>query len=330
MTIPEIIGNGISDHWSCKCYVSAVSIFQPIYSSFELLFNNDALNWFVFELLLLLPLFFRLYGFGVQQKLTKFYNETRRQLINYQFLFGFTTVLCSILQIFIPQASACVIWDGISYGPLRSNNPSPSQSIVLVTVLLLTIACLSIERRLFYVIGVIIILSFLILSSILSGATSIAQAILSLAMGACILFIYRFVPPISIPLSSLIAIVGGIILFSIDIHNHQISDDLVQYSVVPGICGCFILVVNLYHFFRFISYQNNYGWFTVNWVQVDKGSSDCIATAVIPGVIEVKNGDEFGERLFRDIIDGAICFLALLIFNGIISKAFSYRFFNAG
>ena len=323
-----IIRNGISDSWLCKCSVGAREVFGPFYSSFSLLFNFDAVNWFVFELLLLLPIFFRLYGFGLQYKLTNFYNETRRQLIQFQFLFGLSATLCTILQIYIPQAPACVEWDGLNYTPLCSNYVSPSIPIVLVTILLFTISSIKSNKRIFTIIGSSIILIFLIISSILSGTTSISQAILSFVVGTFFISIYRFLPPIFVPFSSIISIILGLVVFIIDLKKIDLESSQAQNSDIPGICSCYLLCTNLYLFFRFVSYQNNYGWFTTHWVKVDASSSGSLATAVIPGVVDTKNVDEFGQRLSRDIIDGAICFLALLIFNGIISKLFEYTFFN--
>ena len=134
--------NGFADNWLDRCYRIGDSFFYPAYASLLLMLHFDALNWVVLELLLVLPLFFRLYGFGVQQKLGRFYNTARNQLIIFLIEFGVVTVICSSLQITLPQSGACMVWDGIEYSRYRNSGVSPSSTIALLVLLTLKMGLL--------------------------------------------------------------------------------------------------------------------------------------------------------------------------------------------
>lgn len=324
-----IITNGVSDNWFDSCHATASNFFRPIYSSFQLLFHFDSMNWIILELLLLLPVFFRLYGFGVQQKLSKFYTEARSQLIHFMFLFSLASVICPILQLFLPRSAGCITWDGLNYTPLRNGNyQSPSYDIVLITILLFLL--ISVEIGTWYIASTIAVFFFIaiLLSSILSGSQTVSQALFSVAVASWLFFSFRFLPPIARPIAGITVFLFGFVYFIIEIVKLGRDDILVQACAVPGIRGCLLMVVNMALFFRYVFSQDNYNWFALSWHQSGESSSGSNIRAIIPGVIMVGSGDMFGKRLIKDIIDSSVAFIVVLICNEFVAKFFQYRLFS--
>ena len=326
-----IITNGISDGWFDSCHTVAAKVFQPIFSSFQFLFHFDGLLWIVIELLLLLPVFFRLYGFGVQQKLARFYNSTRYQLILFLYLFSASAALCSAIQICLPQPPACVTWDGLNYLPLRNNYLSPSFTIVLVTILVSFLFTVAIGIWYISLVVAIIFFVAIFLSAILSGSATINQALMSVAIGFWLFFIYRFMPPIFIPLAGAVIFIFSMSTFIFRIVEKGKDESFVQLCVVPGIRGCICLLIGciLYILHVKIGNQDNFNWFAFNWDKRNSNSSSSTGNAVIPDVVNTGSGDIFGKRLKIDILVGFISFVVVLGFNIFVAKYFIYEMFSS-
>jgi hypothetical protein len=197
-----VITSGISDAWFDCCHTLSLDAFHLVFTAFHVLFHFNSLNFILVELLLLLPVFFRLYGFGVQQKLTRFYSETRSQILRFMYLFALSTVLCSSLQLLLQQTPACVQWDGRHYAPLRSTYASPNLDIVVIAILgcILVAVTLSVLSVASVVAAVFFVGVFV--SAVLSGTATINQALLSSAIGAWMFFAFRFLPPLFVPSAS--------------------------------------------------------------------------------------------------------------------------------
>lgn len=329
--------NGISDSWLDACHVYGETVFEPLFSAFKLVFHFDSLNWILLELLFLLPVFFRLYGYGVQQKLTRFYDETRHQLIHFMFLFGMSTVVSSSLQLIFNQAPACVSWDGTNYHALRDIYSSPNLDLAVITILMIILSSVVvnmwIERRHAPILQIslfIMAIGFYVIlfcSAFWSGTININQAVLSVALGAWLYFFFRFVPPLFIPLLTAILMPLSLILFISVIKTEGKESDIVARSVVPGIRGCIVLVINMALYWRYVQQQDNFRWMNTQW---NYGGSSPAETeiAVIPGVISREKGTVFGMRLNSDIRDGAVAFVAVLLCNEFISDYFDYALFS--
>ena len=327
----QIITNGICYNWFDGCLACKPSIFQPIFSSYQFIFHFDGLLCIITELLVLLPTFFRFYGFGVQQKLAKFYNNSRYQLIIFLFLFSLSAVLCSDFQIFLPQPPACVTWDGLNYEPIRPNYLSPSLTIVLITIIICFIFTISIFTSAIWLIYIVIltfIYLFAIISAILSGTQTINQVLLSMALGFWLFYLYRFLPPIFIPVSSTLFLVCSMILFIYEIIDKGRKDDFVKLTVVHGLRGCILLIFSIYLLIRHSKSNSNFNWFKISWSKGYNPDGTTIGGAVVPSVVDVGTGDLFGNRLKKDMIDSFLLFVAVLLINEFVSEFFDYAMFS--
>lgn len=322
-----VFTNGISDNWRSACQLHLSWFFQPIYSSFQLLFHFDSLNWILLELLIILSLFFRLYGFGVQQKLSKFYGEVRNQLLSFMYLFASGIVVCGVLQLMLPQPPVCAAWDGVEYAPLRAQYMTPSADIVVLSMLscLFAFAQVSVWRKASVVICAFFV--FLFLSAIFSGSSTVCQALLSASIGAWLYFAFRFLPHIAVPIIGGMLILGGGTYFAVWIAKKGVKNNLVISSAIPGLRGCMQLAVNMCLYLRFALRNPNFNWFGFRWESRNNSDDGSDGGAVIPNVLTGGESDAFGKLLRTDVIDGAIAFLVVLACNGIVVYKFDYDLF---
>lgn len=321
-----IISNGIGDDWFNRCYATSTGFFQTFYSSLQFIFHFDSLNWVVIELLFITPIFFRLYGFGVQQKLTKFYNQARIQLITFLFYFSFITVLSCILQYLLPRSPACLKWDGLNLSPLRSDYSSPSVIIMLTAILFLMFFTPSQQR--WSIITVTVFLFFLLatISSILCGCNSIYQALCSLCIGFWAFFIFNFLPLIFIPIFSAAIAIFALFLFIPVLFKGGDASDI--SCATTGMRAFFLLIVTMFLFFEYVYSIDHFDWFEIKWRGVKITPSQEDSVAIIPGVLKVTEEDRFGRKLKRDIISSAVAFIIVLCCNCMSVLLLKYTFYD--
>jgi hypothetical protein len=317
--------SGISDSWFDSCLAVDSTVFSSIFSAFQLLFHFDSLNFILVELLLLLPVFFRLYGFGVQQKLTKFYDETRSQLIRFMYLFGLSTVLCSTLQLLLRQSPACISWDGVNYLPLHTKYASPNLDIAVIAILMCILISVTLGIGSLASIVAFLFFAGVFVAAILSGTATVNQALLSSSLGAWLFFTFRFLPPIFVPACAALVSVPSLAYAIVFIVEEGKESEIVAASVVPAIRGCLLLIVNIALYLRFVRVQEDFQWTRVVWDRGDVSSSG--SGAVIPDVV-TGTGDSFGKKLTRDIFDSGIAFIAVLACNQFVAQYFNYELYN--
>ena len=332
----QVLTNGISDGFFDSCQARSANVFQPLFASFRLLFTFDSLNWILVELLLLLPIFFRLYGFGIQQKLTEFYNTMRDYLIHIMYLFGVSTVACSGLQLLFQSRPACVVWDGMNYKHFVDLYVSPSLDLVVITILMCILSTVlfrmwhnsrpALFELVFYVIAVLFYV-LVFASTFLSGTITINQAVFSVALGIWLFFLFQFLPPVFVPVLSLVLMFISMVFFIIKVRSSGRFSDSVRLCVVPGIRGCMLLIVHMGLYLFHVREQDNFNWFRASWMEAS-GDDASEIKAVIPGVVKVQNSDAFGNRLKKDIRNGAIAFVVVLGCNQFVTRYFRYDLFN--
>jgi hypothetical protein len=242
------------------------------------------------------------------------------------YLFGMSTVLCSSLQLLLRQAPACVSWDGVDYLPLRATYACPDLDIVLITILMCIL--ISVVMGMWYVAGIIAVLFFIgvFITSILAGTATVNQALLSAAIGTWLFFLFRFLPPLFVPLSAVLLMIPSIVFYIIFIVAQGKDSEIVAVSVVPGIRGCMLLAVNMYLYLRFVKFQDDFEWLRVEWDRGGDSGSGSGGDAVIPQVIS-DTGDVFGTRLSRDMIDSGCAFGVVLVCNLFVGTYFDYALF---
>ena len=323
----EITSNGIGDGWFDMCCAVPTTVFQTFFSSFQFIFHFDSLNWVVIELLIIMPIFFRLYGFGIQQKLTKFYNKARFQLITFLFYFSFITVFSCVLQYLLPRSPACQKWNGLDLEPLRTDYGSPSVIIMLSAILFLMFFTYSDNHWTAINICFLIFLLVITISAVLSGTNSIFQAFASLCIGFWFFFLFNFLPLIFLPASTLIIGIVALALFLPVIWGENYTSAELSCAT-NGVRAVLLLIVTCILFIEYAYSIDNFQWFQIKWrgVTITNGNEDSVA--VIPGVLKFTDEDRFGKKLIKDIIWSIILFFVVLICNCLSVSLLKYNFYD--
>jgi hypothetical protein len=140
-------------------------------------------------------------------------------------------------------------------------------------------------------------------------------------------FAFRFPPPLFVPLAAVALAVPSIVYYILWIVDVGKDSSVVKASVIPGIRGYLLLVVNQALCFRFVSKNRGFDWFAVGWDHAGVSGGGTAVVAVIPDIIS-GTGDMFGARLTSDIIDNAIAFVVVLGCNLFVSQYFRYDLFD--
>ena len=88
-----------------------------------------------------------------------------------------------------------------------------------------------------------------------------------------------------------------------------------------------LLIVHMGLYLFHVREQDNFNWFRASWMEAS-GDDASEIKAVIPGVVKVQNSDAFGNRLKKDIRNGAIAFVVVLGCNQFVTRYFRYDLFN--
>ncbi|EAY20910.1 hypothetical protein TVAG_437360 [Trichomonas vaginalis G3] len=324
MSNNQRLTNGIGDDWFNKCCES-YTVFKAFYASFKMIFHFDSLNWIAIELLIIMPIFFRLYGFGIQQNLTRFYNKSRLQILNFLFFFSFITVFSILLQYLMPRSPACLIWDGNDLNPSRPDNGSPSVIIMLTTILFLMFLRADFKGWILVIIFAGFFFIMTTISSILSGSSSIFQALLSVCFGCWVFYVFNFLPPVFVPIVYLLISIAVVTIFGPEVVRYNKA---ASYLAKSGIRSTFLLTVTVILYILNAKSIDGFKWFQIQWYDGLLTSSKDDSVAIIPTVLRVTDEDRFGRKLNKDIIYSVIAFVAVLIFNSIFVHFLDYRFYQ--
>lgn len=322
----SLIANGIGDDPFNRCLAVGTSVFGPMFSVVEIILHSDMINWLLIELIILFPLFFRLYGFGFQNKITEFYFNTRQQLIIAMSTISLATVLCSMLQFYCPQPSACVYWNGLSYEPYKVPVLNPNNNIVCGTLLACTLVVLGKKSWLLRGLICFLVTFFIYLASLLCGAVSLNQCISSISLGVWLFFFFRILSPFFALVVNFIFAIAGFVIFIIP----NVGADYAYKETIVGIRGCLLLVLLSGLYIRFCMRQPDFKWFKLNINTGPRQEGIDMDGALIPRVRKAAEMDTLGSRLTRDIIEGAIAFLLVIIADGIIGFFYDYQIMDVG
>lgn len=338
MSLP--ISNGIADNWFNRCCAINTSVFNSFFITFKLIFHFDSLNWIAIELLIIIPIFFRLYGFGIQQKLTKFYNKARLQILNFLFYFSLITVISALLQFLMPRNPACLQWDGANLVPLRNDFGSPSIIIMLTTILFLMFLKADFTGWKIVIIVVGFFWFFTTTSSVLSGCSSIFQALLSVCFGSWIFFTFNFLPPIFVIISYVVIATLAFTYFIPEVVKAfkeslrgipELHDAYKRYLLnisTMGIRSTVLLTIIIILFILNARSIDGFKWFEMQWYEglLTRAKDDSIA--IIPQVMKITEEDKFDKKITKDIIFSLIAFVAVLGLNSFFVATFNVPIYN--
>ena len=330
--------SAIADDWWDACHiVKDNQMVNAIAETYRRTIHFDSIATIFCILLIVLPMLFKIYGFGIQTQLKSFYNKLYSGFNFYQVLLGLITEVIALLHLFVNQQPACVRWyrNQIQFnlGGLRSPN------LDLAMMVLLAEALISYHTK-FAILRIIIAITFVVLDAvtkILIGATNVSGAVETIALALWIIYFSKFVPPIVITsLSFLITLFLIIaICVSCSTFNQGIGFSTLKDSYFIALRGIFLAVISQVQYIHYAFSRSDFRWLSSNWTEefrFRESDSDGGDAEIPRGMAntETKSVD-FGKVLDRDLILGSICFICFLFGNWAIAvfpEPSGYSFFN--
>jgi hypothetical protein len=320
--------NAVSDNWFDRCMKTDNRLLAAIVQAFSRVFQFDCIVTIIYLILIIFPILFKIYGFGIQQRLRNFYNSSRLIIIEFLFLFSFSVDLCTIIHLCIQQPMPCVIWNGRDLSPLTHSSRTPNHELIVVFILCIGVWSLKIGIPLVRRTICVAIVLLECVAAVLSGYSSISQALISLTFGVWIIFLFNFLPPVGIPVIGSVAFVSSCVLFGVTFPKYQWSTALIKTSLHLCARGAISLFISCILLLRFGFAREEFDWHKVSWglgwKNNKEGSSDDV---VIPSMIRESFKDDFGSVLKTDLIVSIIAFILFLICNTLLNLNLGDRTF---
>lgn len=312
--------NANSDNWYDRCLKMDGRVLQAIAQAFNRIFQFDCIVTVVYLILIIFPILFKIYGFGVQQRLRNFYDSSRLVFIEFLFLCSFSVDLCTIIHLCIKQPMPCITWNGRDLDPFSHSSRTPSHELIITFILCIGVWSLKIGIPLVRRTICITIVILECVSNVLSGYASISQALISLAFGFWVTFLFNFLPPVGIPIIGFVALVSSCCLFGVNFSKYSWETSLIKTSLHLCARGAISLFISCLLQLRFGFAREEFDWQKVSWGpgwgKGNEGSSDDV---VVPSMIKENARDDFGNVLKIDLIDSIVAFVLFLIGNAALN-----------
>lgn len=320
--------NAVSDHWFDQCFDISNNLMASVSNAFDRLFQYDCIVTVGFQILIIFPVLFKIYGFGVQQRLRKFYDTSRGLFISFLFLCSFSMAICTLIHLWIQQPMPCLIWDGRTLSPGNNSSRSPNEELIIILILARAIWSLKFGHSFFRKLTCITIVLLDYTAALLSGVSSISQIILSVSIGFWIMCLYELLPPIGIPISCVLGILAMVTVFSLNYPRYGFQSDLICKSLHYCIKSTIVLAISCLLQLRFGFSRDSFDWFAVGWGPRWKtNDSDSSDDVIIPSMVREAPVSDFGKVLKFDLIDSLIAFILFLLGNTglyIADKSFQF------
>ncbi|EAY22215.1 hypothetical protein TVAG_093890 [Trichomonas vaginalis G3] len=322
--------SAISDKWYDVCHTKARGGMIGITETYRRTIHYDAIVTIIAIILIILPMLFKIYGFGLQTQLRNFYNRLVLNFCFYENLIGLGALVCSIFHIYINQQPACLRWDKNKTYFLRGQFRSPSPDLVTMTILASAIISYTPKFKIARYSIATIILVLDIFAQIYGGLSSYAGAVSSVALEFWVICFSKFVPPctftafnIVVIILALSAVIYSSIKFEYDADNNRDS----HYLAIRGMLAAIMAQV------FYVNYglsREDFNWMGSDWTEeLEENDSD--SGAEIPKMDTGAKTVDFGKVLNGDLYCGCIDFIIFLsgnIFLGMYPNMHGYSFFN--
>jgi len=320
--------NSISDHWFDCCLYSPNPIFDAISLALNRIFQYDCIVTVVFLILIIFPILFKIYGFGLQQRLRDFYDSSRIVFINFLFLCSFSMAISTIVHLWIQQPMPCITWDGRSISPSKNGSRTPNEEIIVLLILVESIWSLKIGMAFLCKIISILLFGTHCYSSIISGYSSISQVCVSISLGLWIIFLIKFLPPIGLPIFGFFATAGVGGLFFVLFPKYKWDLPIIRESLQICLRSSIVLIASCILLIRFANARREFKWMRLSWgFGWGATTADVMDEVIVPSMIKEAPLDDFGNILTTDLIDGCVCFWIFLAGNTFLYTSDSrYRF----
>lgn len=314
-----VLMNGVADNLFDCCLAKNNKLVQAVSLAFDRMFQIDCVLTVDYLILIIFPILFKIYGFGVQQRLRNFYDSSRLIFIEFIFLCSFSVSITSIMHLFIKQPMACISWNGHSIEPALKSTRTPNPEIIIILILGLGVWFLKVGYDTIRKLITFIIIAVEIVSTVLAGCASISQALISVIFGFWVVFLFKFIPPIGIPVLGAFTLILSIMILIFSNKKVIFGSPLMSQSTNMLIRSLISLLTSIILELRFGMGREDFDWKKISWgarwSNRDLGDDDEV---VIPSMIKENIRDDFGKLLRNDLIDSVISFIIFLLGNVIV------------
>lgn len=310
--------NVYKDNWLNECILIKNTFITSLNFALDRIFNFDSLVTIILLVIIIFPVLFQIYGFGVQLKLRNFYDNARKMFMNFLFLISLGVCLSTLLRLIVNQPIHCLIWDGRNVHPTENGGNSPDEAIISVTIFCLSTISLSIGYRWAFIIASVILIIFECLGSIFTGHSSISSAFLSFFIGVWIVCLFRYMPVGITPLFGICIFIINFVLFIVKYTEFTWGNEIMRDSLHLCFRSSFTLLIDCILLIIFGYTRPDYDWSQSNH-DANRFSDDNDDIVTIPSMVSEETGDNFGTILKKDLFYSFIAFLAFLIVNVILS-----------
>lgn len=317
-----MILNGQSDSWVNSCLYTDNKIIQSISNGVSRLIQFDSLFLVGFLSLIMFPVLFSIYSFGLQQKLRTYYNSLRNSMIRFFFIFAFSFASSTIFHLLIQQPTPCVYWErstGVSPLKFQSySSKSPNENIIIILVISTLLWEIQINIQLMLRLFAMMLLILFCFVEVIMGYSSVIQVIISLFWGFWIVSFFKLVPPIVYPISG--GLVGFVLFVLFGIRFKQFGWDapMMKESLTLSLRSSLMLLIYSAYIIHFGLSRKDFSWFKIDMSSSRMANPNDFFNALVPQMSTNEQQTDFGHLLNVDIIITFIGFILYLIGNFVL------------
>ena len=132
-TIKSFYINGISDYFLDRCLYRENQFYVGFCSTMNRILHFDCLSTIIFQILIIFPVLFMIYGFGTQVKLREFYDKINLSFMKYLIVFAFGSTVNGILHLYVKLPPPCIKWERLGLSDFKDYSRTPNNTLFIVT-----------------------------------------------------------------------------------------------------------------------------------------------------------------------------------------------------
>lgn len=317
-----MILNGLSDLWVNSCLYTNNKFITAISNGISRLIQFDSLLLVGFLTLLMFPVLFSIYSFGLQQKLRTYYNSLRNNLLKCFFIFSFSFGSSTVFHLLIQQPTPCVHWDRETQVlPLKfqsNSSKSPNEDIIIILVIFSLLWEIQIGFQVLIRLLAMALLLLFCAVEIYMGYSSILQVIISLFWGFWIVSFFKLMPPIIYPISGCLLSVVLFTLFGYRYRQYGWDEPMMKEPLLLSIRSSFVLLIYSGYIIHFGLSREDFKWFKTDLQGTRVSNPNKFFNALVPPMSTNEPLSDFGHLLNIDILVTFIGCLIYLIGNYVL------------
>lgn len=321
--------HGISDGWFDACLYRGSMFSDAVCETFRRICHFDTLFTVSLEAMIILSVLFRIYGFGLQQKLRDFYNNLRFLFLKFAIILSLGAAVTAACHLTLKQQPACVQWANAGIMSIANTWRTPDNDLLVVIIICSTMAKAKIANIWIRSSAAVLLILTYSVCSVCSGYAAISQVLITWSIGAWLILFVGFIPPAAVPGLQAFVILVDAILFGVNYRIYK-WDYIMRSTMHLAVRGILTVAISMYLFIRYAMTRKHFQWLNVKWGEKWRDHDDSSGDdAIIPRMADQNwVAIEFGTMLKRDMIDTFLMAVTFMFGNFLLHEKGSYVFFS--